>query len=130
MSRGEKTPPDLKESFNGGPLTVPEGMDDPEAMAFCYQPTLWPDLPGFRKAWETYYRAMEELAARVMRAFAEALGFRETTSTPTSARRSRPCGRCIIRPRKAPPRRDSSGPGPYGLRVADHPSAAAGFPGA
>lgn len=73
MSRGEKTPPDLKESFNGGPLTVPVGMDDPEAMAFCYQPTLWPDLPGFRAAWETYYRAMEDLAARVMRAFAEAL---------------------------------------------------------
>ncbi len=73
-SRGEETPPDLKESFNGGPLSVPEGMADPEAMAFCYQPTLWPDLPGFRPAWEAYYRAMEDLALRVMRAFAEALG--------------------------------------------------------
>lgn len=73
-SKGEETPPDLKESFNGGPLTVPAGMDDPEAMAFCYQPTLWPDLPGFRAAWEAYYGAMEDLAARVMRAFAEALG--------------------------------------------------------
>lgn len=75
-SKGEDTPPDLKESFNGGPLTVPEGMDDPEAMAFCYQPTLWPDMPGFRTAWETYYRAMEDLAARVMRAFAESLDLR------------------------------------------------------
>ena len=50
-SKGEDTPPDLKESFNGGPLTVPPGMTDPDAMAFCYQPTLWPDLPGFRAAW-------------------------------------------------------------------------------
>jgi isopenicillin N synthase-like dioxygenase len=72
-SKGEDTPPDLKESFNGGPLTVPEGITDPDAMAFCYQPTLWPDLPGFRAAWEAYYTAMEHLAARVMAAFAEAL---------------------------------------------------------
>lgn len=72
-SRGEDTPPDLKESFNGGPLFTPPGMSDPDALAFCYQPTLWPDLPGFRAAWETYYRAMEDLALRVMRAFAEAL---------------------------------------------------------
>ncbi len=72
-SKGEDTPPDLKESFNGGPLTVPPGITDPDAMAFCYQPTLWPDLPGFRPAWEAYYRAMESLAARVMSAFAEAL---------------------------------------------------------
>ncbi len=76
-SKGVETPPDLKESFNGGPLSVPEGMADPEALAFCYQPTLWPDLPGFRPAWEAYYRAMEDLAARVMRAFAAALGLGE-----------------------------------------------------
>ncbi len=73
-SRGEQTPPDLKESFNGGPLIVPAGITDPEAHAFCYQPTLWPDLPGFRPAWEAYYRAMEALAGRIMSAFAEALG--------------------------------------------------------
>lgn len=72
-SRGEDTPPDLKESFNGGPLAVPLGMGDPDALAFCYQPTLWPDQAGFRAAWEDYYRAMEALAAAVMRVFAEAL---------------------------------------------------------
>jgi isopenicillin N synthase-like dioxygenase len=72
-SKGEETPPDLKESFNGGPLAVPEGMTDPEALAFCYQPTLWPDVPGFRAAWEAYYREMEALAARIMRLFAVAL---------------------------------------------------------
>lgn len=38
-SKGEETPPDLKESFNGGPLVVPDGASA-EAQAFCYQPTL------------------------------------------------------------------------------------------
>ena len=71
-SKGEDTPPDLKESFNGGPLRVPVGAS-PDALAFCYQPTLWPDLPGFRAAWEAYYGAMEDLAARVMVVFAQAL---------------------------------------------------------
>jgi isopenicillin N synthase-like dioxygenase len=73
-SKGEDTPPDLKESFNGGPLGVPEGLDDPQALAFCYAATIWPDAPaGFRPAWEAYYRAMEDLAARIMRVFAVAL---------------------------------------------------------
>jgi isopenicillin N synthase-like dioxygenase len=92
-SKGEMTPPDLKESFNGGPRATPAGMEDPEALAFCYQPTLWPELPGFRDAWETYYAAMEDLAARVMRAFAEALGlprahFDSFLSAPISALRA------------------------------------------
>lgn len=74
-SKGVDTPPDLKESFNGGPLKVPDGISDPDAHAFCYQPTPFPqDVPGFRAAWEAYYAAMEALAVRVMRAFAEALG--------------------------------------------------------
>lgn len=73
-SKGDDTPPDLKESFNGGPLRVPDGVSDPDAHAFCYQPTLWPDLPGFRRAWEAYYAEMEALAARIMATFAEALG--------------------------------------------------------
>lgn len=71
-SKGEDTPPDLKESFNGGPLRVPTDASA-AAMDFCYQPTLWPDVPGFRAAWEAYYAAMEDLAARIMRAFAVAL---------------------------------------------------------
>jgi isopenicillin N synthase-like dioxygenase len=76
-SKGEVTPPDLKESFNGGPLAIPDGIPDPDAYAFCYQPTLWPDAPGFRAAWEAYYMAMEDLAARVMAAFALALDLPE-----------------------------------------------------
>jgi len=72
-SKGEVTPPDLKESFNGGPLAIPEGIADPEAYEFCYQPTLWPELSGFRPLWEAYYQEMENLAARIMAAFAVAL---------------------------------------------------------
>lgn len=73
-SKNVDTPPDLKESFNGGPLDVPEGLEDPQALAFCYAATIWPDAPqGFREAWQAYYRAMEDLAARIMRVFAVAL---------------------------------------------------------
>ena len=80
-SKGEDTPPDLKESFNGGPLTVPSGASQ-AALEFCYQPTLWPAVSGFRPAWETYYTAMEDLAARVMRAFAVALTLPEDHFAP------------------------------------------------
>lgn len=81
-SRGQDTPPDLKESFNGGPLAVPPGITDPDALAFCYQPTLWPDLSGFRPAWEAYYRAMEDLAARIMAVFAAALNLPQDHFAP------------------------------------------------
>ena len=78
-SKGQDTPPDLKESFNGGPLAVPEGLTDPEALAFCYAETIWPAAPaGFVSAWQSYYRAMEDLAARIMRVFAVALDLPET----------------------------------------------------
>ena len=45
-SRGVDTPPDLKESFNGGPSSPPPDMDDPEALEFCYAETIWPDEPA------------------------------------------------------------------------------------
>ena len=92
-SKGEKTPPDLKESFNGGPLTIPKNIKDPAAYEFCYQPTLWPKIDEFKKTWETYYVAMEDLAKRIMAAFAEALGlessyFDRFISNPISALRA------------------------------------------
>jgi isopenicillin N synthase-like dioxygenase len=73
-SRGVDTPPDLKESFNGGPLAAPASVTDPDALAFCYAPTIWPERPEqFRAAWLAYYAAMEDLAARLMRVLAVAL---------------------------------------------------------
>jgi isopenicillin N synthase-like dioxygenase len=80
-SRGVAAPPDMKESFNGGPARPPQGLADPEALGFCFAPTIWPDAPdGFREAWSAYYAAMEDLAARIMRAFAVALNLPEDFS--------------------------------------------------
>ena len=93
-SRGVATPPDLKESFNGGPLAVPPGLTDKEPLSFCYAETIWPAAPeGFRDAWETYYRALEDLAARIMRLFAAALSlpddyFAQFIGHPVSALRA------------------------------------------
>jgi isopenicillin N synthase-like dioxygenase len=93
-SRNVDAPPDLKESFNGGPSSAPEGMSDPEALAFCYAATIWPSRPeGFVEAWNAYYRALENLAARIMKAFALALElpenyFEEFIDTPVSALRA------------------------------------------
>ncbi|OJF94972.1 isopenicillin N synthase family dioxygenase [Pararhizobium antarcticum] len=92
-SRDVDSPPDLKESFNGGPLVQPASITDPEALAFCYAETIWPERPdGFVDAWKAYYAALEDLAARVMRLFAVALDLPETyfepfINTPISALR-------------------------------------------
>jgi len=82
-SKGVESPPDLKESFNGGPEAVPPGVDDKDALAFCYAATIWPSAPeGFRAAWQAYYRTIETLAARVMRVFAVALELPEDYFAP------------------------------------------------
>ena len=81
-SRAKDTPPDLKESFNGGPAQAPSGLRDAQALAFCYAATPWPDLPGFRAAWETYYAQMEQLARRIMGVFAVALELGEDYFAP------------------------------------------------
>ena len=93
-SRGVATPPDLKESFNGGPSAVPPGLTDKDALSFCYAETIWPGAPvGFRTAWQAYYRALENLAARIMKLFAVALKlpddyFAEFIDYPISALRA------------------------------------------
>lgn len=81
-SKGEVTPPDLKESFNGGPTRVPDGLTDPDALAFCYQATPFPQIQGFKEAWQRYYSHMEALAVRIMAAFAAALGLPERFFDP------------------------------------------------
>ena len=92
-SKGVKTPPDLKESFNGGPITIPLGILDKQAYEFCYQPTLFPKVKGFKEAWISYYREMENLAKEIMEVFALALGlethyFNEFINSPISALRA------------------------------------------
>jgi isopenicillin N synthase-like dioxygenase len=77
-SLGQETPPDLKESFSIGPLVHrPHTGNEPEAQ-FRFAENIWPKEPAnFRLAWSEYYRAMSELAARIMRIFALALDLRE-----------------------------------------------------
>ena len=89
-SKGKKTPLDFNESFDGGSLNIPENIADPCAYEFCYRPTLWPHLGGFQRAWRIHYDATEDLANRIMGAFAEALGltlsyFDPLISQPISA---------------------------------------------
>jgi isopenicillin N synthase-like dioxygenase len=76
-SLGGDAPPDLKETFNVGPIDPPprplEEMEDPDERA-VYAPNLWPAaIPGLRPAVESYYRSMAVLSATLMEAFAVAL---------------------------------------------------------
>jgi isopenicillin N synthase-like dioxygenase len=71
-SRGGVTPPDLKESFNLGPLD--RTADELAALGLGSARILWPEHPpGFRAAWTAYYRAMEGLSGRLLELMATAL---------------------------------------------------------
>ena len=93
-SIGNQTPPDLKETFNGGPQHTPTGVTDLDALGFCYAPTPWPSQPLlFKASWIKYYEAMEALAQRIMQLFAVALKlspnfFDSYIDTPISALRA------------------------------------------
>lgn len=93
-SRGDVTPPDLKETFNAGPLVRDPALADPAALEFCHVPTPWPAKPPlFRDVWAAYYREMETLSARLMSMFAVALDlsrdhFDEFLTYPISAMRA------------------------------------------
>jgi isopenicillin N synthase-like dioxygenase len=85
-SIGGGAAPDLKETFNVGPIDRPprpiEEMDDADERA-VYAPNLWPSaLPTLRPAVETYYRAMAELSSTLMEAFAVALGLDDHAFAP------------------------------------------------
>ncbi len=72
----EPAPPDLKESFDIGPLDVPAG--DPyyhgPAAGAHFAPNVWPDRPSeLREVFTAYYRAMEELTLELFEVFATAL---------------------------------------------------------
>ncbi|MGB3736166.1 MAG: 2-oxoglutarate and iron-dependent oxygenase domain-containing protein [Ilumatobacter sp.] len=75
-SIGGDAPPDLKETFNVGPIDAPklDGVVDADQRAI-YAPNLWPAArPALRPAIEAYYRSMSELASTLMRVFAVSLG--------------------------------------------------------
>ena len=69
----EETLPDLKESLSMGPLELPPSI--PAGAEGVLTETDWPDnLPGLRPAWEAYFQAMSDLATRLLRLMAVALG--------------------------------------------------------
>lgn len=73
-SRDEKTPPDLFERFSMGPVDFPDDDYHRARADSFFAPNRWPKSPSqFRQAFETYYRAVEKLAATLMQIFAHAL---------------------------------------------------------
>jgi NAD(P)-dependent dehydrogenase (short-subunit alcohol dehydrogenase family) len=70
---------DLKEFFAIGPVDVPGEPYYRTAAAYpSFAPNVWPERPAeLRGVYTKYYRAMEGLAAQLMRAFALALGLPE-----------------------------------------------------
>lgn len=70
----EASPGDLKESFSIGPFDAPDDeYHRGKAAGPHFEPNVWPDLPGFRPAWEAYFAAMSDLSRSLMRIFAMAL---------------------------------------------------------
>ncbi len=70
--------PDLKETYNVGPVGEPprprDQMTDPDERA-AWAPTIWPSaMPDLRPILEEYYLAMSHLADHLMSVFAVALG--------------------------------------------------------
>lgn len=82
-SLGQETPPDLKESLAIGPRGLVPGPAT-AAEEWAFSPTLWPDdvLPALRPTWEAYFTAMGDLAARLLRLAAVALGLEATHFDP------------------------------------------------
>jgi len=78
-SLGERTPPDLQESFGMGPLNgAPASLVGTAAEAAFFMPNVWPDEPSdFRAAFECCYAEFDRVAAQVMRIFAVALDLPE-----------------------------------------------------
>src|SRR5208282_751256 len=77
-SKGVETPPDLKESFNIGPLDQKTHIETEPNADFRYAKNIWPAEPsGFEQAATAYYRALSNLAAKIMQVFALALDLPE-----------------------------------------------------
>lgn len=67
--------PDLKETFNMGPVVRPPNGPTNSDEEVLFAPTLWPPaMPSLRPALEAYFLAMDDLAARILRLCAIGLG--------------------------------------------------------
>lgn len=75
----KESAPDLFEAYTMGRPDVPDDAYHRTHAADFFAPNVWPDhLPGMRAAWSAYYKGVEALAGRLMRAFALDLGLPES----------------------------------------------------
>ena len=71
---GNKTPPDLKESFGMGPPSVTADRSAVAGVGPTYQPNQWPAAPAaFKPSVLAFYQEMEQLTDVLMEVFAAAL---------------------------------------------------------
>lgn len=74
-SLGNAARPDRKQSLAIGPVEPPSHRFSDADEAFAWSPNLWPDVPGsLRESWTMRYRAMSDLAARLLSLMARGLG--------------------------------------------------------
>lgn len=108
-SLGKGGAPDLKESFAIGPVDRPtHSITDPDE-AFAWSANLWPPaVPQLQPAWEHYFRSLSDLAARLLRLMATALGMPERHFDPMIGRHT-----SAMRALNYPPR-DHVAPGQLG----------------
>jgi isopenicillin N synthase-like dioxygenase len=83
-SLGQASRPDLKKTFNIGPVDPPRHVFSDDEEASIWSPNLWPDdvLPELRSAWTPYYRTMASLASRLLSLAAIGLGLPADHFTP------------------------------------------------
>jgi isopenicillin N synthase-like dioxygenase len=94
-SLGDRTAPDLQESFGMGPVQpAPPALVGTPAESAFFLPNAWPAQPaGFRTAFERCYAELDRVAAQVMCIFAVALDlpehfFDDKIDRPTSTMRA------------------------------------------
>jgi isopenicillin N synthase-like dioxygenase len=82
-SLGNGGPPDQKSSFGIGPVSSAQHtFADPDE-ASVWSPNLWPTaLPELQPVWESYYRSMADLSARLLSLMASALQLASNHFTP------------------------------------------------
>jgi isopenicillin N synthase-like dioxygenase len=77
---GTAAPKDLREQFMLGTLApMPPALAELDGASGCYAPNIWPDRPSsYRAVFTDLYRALEDLAATLMRIFALGLDLPES----------------------------------------------------
>ena len=71
---GPQNTADLKQTFNVGPVDTPHPHPTDAGERWAFAPTPWPDsMPQLQLALEPYFRAMLDVADRLMGTFAQAL---------------------------------------------------------